>query len=242
MQNINKNTPSKLVAHFNVWVCLCRFVTFRSGYFVLYQHWRGFDLRLSSVSLVKVKRIKISWCVSNQSVFTMASFQALTNRKQICVILSLIKLDCIDLYQTFRTNKVQLKSAIESYEEFMTDEINTIFRCNKNFSDIVLKHRNQFKKFVGEILKQISINSTSQANVVSSSDDSVYVIFISVQEWLTQGPKGQEFLFVIDIDSFNLSKLMKCQQPANATQKVRMTEFKQSQNHLNKVVWHILFL
>lgn len=151
----------------------------------------------------------------------MAVFQTKTNRKQIAIILSLIRSDCIALYREFGAAKTQLKSAIELYEEFMTGEVNALFQCNNNFSDIVLKHQKKFEQFVKEILIQITDKSVSLTNGSGvSSGGSVYVLFISLQEWLTQGSKGQQFYFMIDIDSFNLTNLMKCSSPTNALQKV----------------------
>lgn len=137
----------------------------------------------------------------------MAAFQAKTDQKQISIVLNLIKIDCIDLYKKFCIKKTQLKAAIELYEEFMTDEINTLFQCNNNFSDIVLNHRRKFQKFIDDVGAQILSETMAQPNG-TIADDSVYVLFISLQEWLTQGPKGQQFYFMIDIDAFNYTQLM----------------------------------
>lgn len=137
----------------------------------------------------------------------MASFQANSNRKQISIILNLIKRDCIDLYQKFYLNKLQLKLAITLYEEFMSQEINTLFIFNNSFSEIVRKHREQFDKFVDKTM-QIILNVETpkeQHNNDIFVDRCVYVMFISLQEWLIQGPKGQQFYFMIDINSFHLT-------------------------------------
>lgn len=139
----------------------------------------------------------------------MATFQVNSDRKQISIILNLVKFDCIDLYRKFRANKVHLKQAIELYEEFMTNEINTLFQYNNNFSDIVLSHRNKFSTFNDEILKTIYGDALEQQHQISngiSSDDNIYVLFIALQQWLVQGPKGQQFYFMIDIDSFSYTK------------------------------------
>lgn len=149
----------------------------------------------------------------------MAAFQAKTDRKQISIVLNLIKCDCTDLYKRFHANKIQLKQAIELYEEFMTDEINSLFQCNNNFSDIVRNHQKQFKTFIEKICTEIlsEIIVESNGNVTDYSD---YVLFISLQEWLTQGPKGQQFCFMIDIDSFNLTQYMEYQNFSIGSQKV----------------------
>lgn len=139
----------------------------------------------------------------------MAVFQAKTNRKQISIILNLIKRDCVDLYGEFHLKKPQLKHAIELYEEFMTQEINTLFVSSNRFSEIVLKHRENFKEFVKSVTKEIILDDgTPQETVTNgiSVDGSVYVMFISLQEWLIQGPKCQQFYYMIDIDSFRYSQ------------------------------------
>lgn len=130
----------------------------------------------------------------------MATFQAKTDRKQISIILNLMKFDCVDLYKKFHTQKSQLKQALELYETFMTDEINTLFQCNNNFSDMVMNHRKKFQTFIDDITTTI-VAGQIQTNG-KTADDKFYVIFISLQEWFIQGCKGQQFYFMIDIDSF----------------------------------------
>lgn len=139
----------------------------------------------------------------------MAVFQAKTNRKQISIILNLIKRDCVDLYEKFRLKKPQLKHAIELYEEFMTQEINTLFVSSNKFSEIVLKHRDNFKMFIDKTVEIILGDARTEETVTNgiSVDKSDYVMFISLQEWLIQGPKCKQFYFMIDIDSFRYSQL-----------------------------------
>lgn len=160
----------------------------------------------------------------------MATIQIKTDRKQISLILNLIKIDCSDLYGKFHQKKSQLKQAIERYEEFMTNEINdTLFQCNNNFSDVVLNHRTKFSKFIEEFSADILDNASSdqpqqQQPVTNgkSYDNSIYVLFISLQHWLVQGPKGQHFCFMIDIDSFNYTQLSE-QQHLTITKKVEIS-------------------
>lgn len=135
----------------------------------------------------------------------MAVFQANTDRKKISILLNLIKFDCKDVYKKFRTNKIQLKHAIELYEVFMTNEINELFLCNNNFSDIVLSHRKKFENFIENTFQPILDAMSSKGNDNFNND--IYVLFISLQEWYIQGPKGQQFYFMIDIDSFNFTQL-----------------------------------
>lgn len=140
----------------------------------------------------------------------MATIQVKSDRKQISLILNLIKIDCTDLYGKFHHAKPQLKAAIERYEEFMTNEINdTLFQCNNNFSEIVLNHRAKFTKFIEEIPGASQQQAVTTHNG-TTHDDGIYVLFITLQHWLVQGPKGQHFCFMIDIDSFNYTRLSKC--------------------------------
>lgn len=216
-------------------------VTCWCGHSNVNQHWREIGLRFSWICRVKVYSVshQYSW---QQKVFAMAVFYAKTNCKQIAIISSLIRSDCIVLYRNFGAIKTQLKSAIELYEEFMTDEVNALFQCNKNFSDIVLKHRIKFNQFVEETAAQFTNETVSHTNGNgASADDNVYVLFISLQEWLTQGPKGQQFYFMIDIDAFNLTKLMKCPTPTNATPKVWINKSKQSKTRTWKAAWIFYF-
>lgn len=125
----------------------------------------------------------------------MVAIQVKTNRKQISIISNLIKCDCVDLYRKFRMKKPQLKQAIECYEEFMMEEINTLFENNNSFSEIVLNHRKKFLLFIEEKANQILGDATVHQSTTNgtSIDESIYVLFISLQEWLIQGPKGQQF-------------------------------------------------
>lgn len=143
----------------------------------------------------------------------MATFQVNTDRKQISIILNLIRIDCIDLNKIFGKIKPQLKQAIERFEEFMTTEINdTLFQHNNNFSDIVLSHRAKFSKFIEETSKVIHDNGAfapHQPTITqngASHDNSINVIFVALQHWLVQGPKGQHLCFMIDIDTFNYTQ------------------------------------
>lgn len=139
----------------------------------------------------------------------MATFNSSTDKKQMSVILNLIKLDCNDLYKNFHYKKTTLKQAIEEYEEFMVHEINSLFNDNNNFSGIVIGHRNNFQKFFNDFRPvQVDLEPLENGNTVKVNglDESVYAMCISVQEWLLQGAKGQQFYFLINIDAFNLTK------------------------------------
>lgn len=145
----------------------------------------------------------------------MATIQVKHDRKQISLILNLIKFDCADLYRKFYQKKTALKGAIERYEEFMTIEINdSLFQCNNTFSEIVLNHRAKFTKFIEEISDANQQTATTSKG--TAHDSGIYVLYISLQHWLVQGPKGQQFCFMIDIDSFNYTNLSKVQTYSNS--------------------------
>lgn len=134
----------------------------------------------------------------------MTSFISRADRKQISIILNLIRFDCIELYGKFHKQKIKLNHAIELYEEFMCEEINCIFQISNGFSEIVLTHRKRFIKFMDETNKLINNGTVEQNGFVENENK--YVLHISLQQWLLQGPKGQYFYFIIDIDSFDLTK------------------------------------
>lgn len=137
----------------------------------------------------------------------MASFIKKTDRKQVSIILNLIKLDCTELYKVFHYNKPMLKRSIEQYEEFMTIEVNAMFNINNNFSGIVISHRGNFQKFLDELCNT-NAESGTETKVNGSIDDCQYAMCISLQEWLLQGAKGQQFYFLLSIDAFNLTQQM----------------------------------
>lgn len=141
----------------------------------------------------------------NSNIFGHNILCVKTNRKHVSLILNLIRKDCIHLYQKYFYHKVVLKKAIEFYEEFMINEINTLFERNDDFSGIVITHAQHFDKFVQHSLSALNSDIEKYENEVI--DNSTYVLFISLQEWLLQSPKGQRFYFMLDIDAFNYSKL-----------------------------------
>lgn len=170
----------------------------------------------------------------------MASIITKSDRKQVSIILNLIKLDCVALYTKFHHKKPVLKRAIEQYEEFIMIEINgALFNNNNNFSDIVMNHRGNFQKFVDELFKDEVDNLTNghgqqngqqngQPNGVIGSG--TYAMCISLQEWLLQGVKGQQFYFAIDIDAFNLKKQLELLKTSrtNGSKHVRLNKHKEN--------------
>lgn len=143
----------------------------------------------------------------------MASFVSATNRVRISIILNLVRSDCEELYKRFHSKKTKLKYAIELYEEYISEEVNNIFQANNNFSDIVRCHNKSFLQFIDKLCWEMCKKDSTPPDTVTANDneddESKYVLHISLQEWLLQGPKGQYFYFVIDIDSFNLTEQLK---------------------------------
>lgn len=117
------------------------------------------------------------------------------DRKKQVIILNMIEHDCIQLFGRYGGNKDRLKEVIEMYEEFIHAEINSLFdQCN-SFIEIVQMHGNHFMVFMGQI-----DNGRKQIPMIRT--EGPFVIFITVQEWLLQGPKGHRFYTMVDIDSF----------------------------------------
>lgn len=130
----------------------------------------------------------------------MASVETKTNEKQILIILSLIRSDCVEINAKFNHKKTQLFEIIKNYEVFMFSEINSIFQQNNHFSGIVRQHRKHFIEF----LENNCAVATTSNDVQKNSQ--IYV-HISVQEWFLQGQKGQQFRYLIDIDCLNFDDL-----------------------------------
>lgn len=122
------------------------------------------------------------------------------DRKKQSTLLNLIENDCGVLYDHFHHNKDRLKQIIELYEEFMTIEMNQIFELCNGFTEILLQHRQNFRGFLQNITSTVDQRYTN--GVANGRIDDMFVIFITIQEWLLQGPKGQQFYLMVDIDAF----------------------------------------
>lgn len=120
------------------------------------------------------------------------------DRKKQSTILNMIESDCTFLYDYYSRNIQRLKQVIELYEEFITVEINVLFEQSNSFCEIVLTHRGKFKEFI----RQIDATEMSFPNAREKRTEDFYIIYITVQEWLLQGPKGQQFYSMVDIDAF----------------------------------------
>lgn len=126
----------------------------------------------------------------------MASISPQVNEKQILIILSMIRNDCIKLNAQYYHNRHHLSDIIQMYEEFIYNEINTIFKENNKFSDIIRNHRTNFNK-------TFLVNNCAETNGIGDNhlmDDSKLCLHISVQEWFLQGQKGHQFQYIVDID------------------------------------------
>lgn len=131
----------------------------------------------------------------------MAIFSTKSNRKNLSVLLNLIKDDCQNLYATYFPNEIAFKSAIDLYEEFLTNEINDVFKENCTFSDIVIKHRQKFNEFSNGPLRELQ-TTNEQCTSDAAENNSYFVVFVSLREWILQSPKGEQFYFSLEINSF----------------------------------------
>lgn len=131
--------------------------------------------------------------------------ETLGDRKKQSTILTMIEHDCTLLYEYYHQNLDRLKRVIEFYEEFITMEINTLFEQSNSFVEIVLTHRTNFREFIRNVNMQ-------SPNAYKSRTETFYVLYITVQEWLLYGPKGQQFYSMVDIDAF---KFYQSWEPSN---------------------------
>lgn len=110
----------------------------------------------------------------------------------------MIEHDCTMLYDHYHRNKHALKQVIEFYEEFITAEMNILFEQSNSFVEIVLTHREHFKEFI----RRVEGVEMQIQNGHDKRTEDYFIIHITVQEWLLQGPKGQQFYSMVDIDAF----------------------------------------
>lgn len=141
----------------------------------------------------------------------MALIKPRTNEKHILIIFNLIRGDCIELNAKFHNNRRSLNNIIKVYEEFIFGEINSIFRVNDEFSGIVRSHRRNFAEFLAN-----NCGSSTKGHVDSTQDQSKICLHVSIQEWLLQGQRGQQFQYLVDIDC--LSYPQEAQAGANLTE------------------------
>lgn len=132
------------------------------------------------------------------------------DRKKQSTILTMIEADCTLLYDYYHKNVERLRQVIEFYEEFITTEINALFEQSNSFVEIVLTHRTNFKEFI----RNVNEDDMQIPNAFKCLKDFFFVIYITVQEWFLQGPKGQQFFSMVDIDAF---KFYPSSEPASNT-------------------------
>lgn len=123
------------------------------------------------------------------------------NGKKSAILSAMLRNDCESLYRSFGGNKVLLKHAIERYEMFVIKEIDVLFEQSNSFSDIVINHGKNFDEF--------KENLGNKAPIAADNNRSrawVYVIIVTVKEWLLEGPKGRSFYTMVEIDAFNLTR------------------------------------
>lgn len=161
-------------------------------------------MRRSFSKIIFPSSVQLFWCNLSREILTKKiarMSEVFCDRKKQSVILEMAKRDCIRLYNCYCRNKQYLKQAIEFYEEFITHEINTIFEHCNSLVEIDQIHKNNFVLFlrgIGVIEDGFSMPSKRR----KTSED-MYVIYITVQEWLLQGLKGQQFYSIVQIDAFN---------------------------------------
>lgn len=146
------------------------------------------------------------------------------DRKKQSTILNMIESDCTYLYDYYSRNIQRLKQVIEFYEEFITAEINVLFEQSNSFCEIVLTHRGKFKEFI----REVDATEMPLSNAREKRTEDYYIIYITVQEWLLQGPKGQQFYSMVDIDAFKFYE--NWASPTNGTVS-RMVFSKQTHGH-----------
>lgn len=135
----------------------------------------------------------------------MASIQTKANEKHILLIFNLIRGDCIKLNEKYCNDRRSLIDIIRVYEEFIFGEINSIFRVNNDFSGIVRCHRQNFDAFLA--------NNCGPPN--DTPGKSKFCVHVSIQEWLIQGQRGQQFQYLVDVDCLDNPQQM--QSGANLT-------------------------
>lgn len=128
----------------------------------------------------------------------LGSQEKFCDRKKQSTILTMIGHDCTLLYDYYHQNVERLKQVIEFYEDFITKEINALFEQSNSFIEIVLTHRTNFKDFI----RNVNAVDMQLPNAFKTRTETLYVLYITVQEWLLQGPKGQQFYSMVDIDAF----------------------------------------
>lgn len=116
-------------------------------------------------------------------------------RKNISIVQFLVKNYCRKLYTAFFNTKTSMDRVFDYYEEFCTTEMNAIFKEPKELSKIVLDHRAKFENFLF-LLSLMQFDSESDFH---RSEDDLFCINISVQEWCFVGPSKHGSFYVTDI-------------------------------------------
>lgn len=110
-------------------------------------------------------------------------------------VLNLIGSDCAFIYDYYQQNIPQMKRVLEFYVEFITSEINHLFKLTNCFDKIAAIHRIHFKEFIRKVDANVM-----QLPYSHKRTEDLYIIYISVQEWLLN---GRQFYLTVDIDAFS---------------------------------------
>lgn len=89
-----------------------------------------------------------------------------------------------------------MKQVLEYYMEFVTSEINHLFKHIKCFDEIASTHRNHFKEFI----RKVDADVIQFPNFYKKRKEDLFIIYITVQEWLLN---GRQFYLTVDIDAFS---------------------------------------
>lgn len=119
-------------------------------------------------------------------------------------ILEMIKADCQCLVKLF--SKQYLMQVFENYEEFMIQEINKLFEQCNSFDEIVLTHQGNFLAFVQYVKENVDLYEMPTPPKRVKLTEDFYVIYITMQEWLLRGARGQHFYSMLNIDAFNFDR------------------------------------
>lgn len=120
--------------------------------------------------------------------------------------MELIKSDCTYLFNCYGVNPQCFETVLEYFEHFIIREINTLFEECNSFDEIVLTHQINLVAFVQYVEKNIDLcEMPTPAKRVKLTKD-LFVIYITVQEWLLRGAKGQQFYSMVNVDAFNFCR------------------------------------
>lgn len=138
----------------------------------------------------------------------MVEISTALSGKRLAMLSPMLTLDCVKLYKKFNTKKVILKKAIEDYEIFMTNELNSIFENSNSFAQIVQDHLINYNNFINKFCEEAKISDgfLNGSSNGENHDQTIYAIIITLKEWYLQSDKGHYLYLMVEIDAFNLNE------------------------------------